>query len=228
MQKQTLPANYNSKKEYALADVPALVKELSTSKFVGTVNLDVVMKISKKQQGESLKGNVSLPHRFGEAKRVIVFADEKRAGEAIAAGAVDAGLAELMKKVETNAIAYDVVLATPDVMSQIAKLGKILGPKGLMPNPGNGTIGTDVTALVQSYMAGKMNFKMSDQGVVRAGVAKLDMDNTQILENIKAFLKAVMQEGKKFGGQPFGKITISPTMGKGVKVDLNDLYTQLA
>lgn len=219
--------NLDTRKEYVLAEAVALLKQLSTSKFIGTVNVDVVIKKSKKTQNDSLKGSVGLPHKFGTEKKVIVFADEKLAEEAKKAGAVDAGLEDLMSKVETGALTYDVVLATPDVMPKIAKLGRVLGPKGLMPNPTNGTIGTNVTEMVKGYMGGRMNFKMSDQSVVRAGVAKLDMSDEQIAENIQAILKAILSEGKKFGGQPFAKVTLSPTMGRGVKLNLSDLYTTL-
>jgi len=221
--KQILDTN----KEYTLSEAVALLKKVSTSKFIGTVNLDVVIKKSKKTQNDSLKGSVALPHKFGTEKRVIVFADEKLAEEAKKAGAIDAGLEDLMAKVEAGSLTYDVVLATPDVMPKIAKLGRVLGPKGLMPNPTNGTIGTAVTEMVKGYMGGRMNFKMSDQSVVRAGVARLDMSDEQIAENITAILKAVLNEGKKFGGQPFARITLSPTMGSGVKLNLNHLYTNI-
>lgn len=225
--KQAKNLNLEKNKEYTLSEAVATLKQVSTSKFVGTVNIDVVIKKSKKNQNDSLKGSVALPHKFGSEKKVIVFADEKLAEEAKKAGAVDAGLEELMAKVESSAVVFDVVLATPDVMPKIAKLGRVLGPKGLMPNPTNGTIGTNVTEMVKGYMGGRMNFKMSDQAVVRAGVAKLDMEDGQIAENIQAILKTILVEGKKFGGQPFAKVTISPTMGKGLKLNLTDLYTKL-
>lgn len=221
------PANFDSKKEYSLAEAVSLLKQLSTSKFAGTVNVDAVIKRSKKNQNDGLKGSVSLPHTFGAAKRVIVFCDEALAAEAKKAGAVDAGLDELVKKVEAGSVQYDVVLATPDVMPKIARLGRVLGPRGLMPNPSNGTIGTNVADMIASYMGGKMTFKMSDQGVVRAGVAKVDMEDEAIVANLKAFLQSIISEGRKFGAQPFARITLSPTMGKGVKINLSELYSSL-
>lgn len=210
-------------KLYPLQEAVELLPQISTSKFVGSVDADIVLNLTTKQLKETVRGSLTFPHQFGEAKKVIVFADEKDAKTAKAAGAVEAGLQELVKKVEEGKLDFDVVIATPDVMSQIAKLGKVLGPKGLMPTPNNGTVTKDVETAVRSYVSGKQNFKMSEQGVVRGRVAKLDMAPEQIVENIKALLAAITTETRKLSVQPFKRITLSPTMGAGIKVDTNSL-----
>ena len=226
MQKQ-LPANYNYLQQYSIAEASALLPQLSTSKFTGSVDIDIVLSLSDKQKKEAVKGSVVFTNQLGEEKKVIVFCDEKDAKTALAAGADAAGLEDLVAKVEAGKIDYDIVIATPVVMAKIAKLGKVLGPKGLMPNPVNETVTSDVERVVKIYKAGKVNFKMTDQGVIRAKVAKTDMDATKIAENIKDFLKSVFAASKKLNSQPFKKITLSPTMGKAVRLDLSDVTAVL-
>lgn len=215
-------------KLYSLKEALEVLPKISTSKFVGTVNVDVVLNLKEKQLKESLKGSAELPNKFGETKKIVVLCEEKDVSIAKKAGAVDAGLTDLVEKMMANKVEYDVVIATPSVMPKIVALGKILGPKGLMPNPKNGTISTDVEKAVASFMGGKINFKMEQgQGVIRAGVAKLDMTAEQMTENVNAFLKAALSEAKKFGSNPFKQITLSPTMGAGVKLDLNDIIANV-
>ena len=225
-QKQ-LPANYDRQQEYSLAEAAQLLPELSTSKFAGSVDIDIVLNLSEKQRKETLKGSITLPHQFGELKKIIVFAEEAEAKAAEKAGAVAAGLEELMQKVEDNKVEYNIVLATPSVMGKIAKLGKVLGPKGLMPNPANGTITSDMKATISSYQAGKMDFKMSEQGAIRGRVAKVDMTPEQISENILTYIRGVADAAKKFGSQPIRKITLAPTMGAPVKLGVSQLVEQL-
>ena len=229
MSKQkNLPAEYDPKKEYGLGEAVELLPQLSTSKFTGSVDVDIVLKASKKKNQETIRGSVSFPNSFGEEKKIIVFADEQGAKEATDAGAVDAGMDKLIKDVEDNKVDYDVVIATPDVMAKIAKLGRILGPKGLMPNPTSGTITTDITATVKAYMGGKQDFKVNEQNAVRGRVAKLDMKVEEIQANLVEFLKQVFTQAKKIDTQPFRKVTLSPTMGAPLKVDIAQMLEEIA
>jgi large subunit ribosomal protein L1 len=215
-------------KVYAIDAAAEMVTKLSTSKFVGSVDIDVVLDVPEKHKKTNVSGSVSLPHQSGTAKKVVVFANPEDAKAAKAAGAKKAGLEDLVADIEGGDLDFDVVLATPEVMSKIAKLGKILGPRALMPNPNNGTISANIVDAVKVFVAGKQNFKMSDQQSVRAKVGKIDQTPTQIAENIKVFLKAVFTESRKVNSQPFRKITISPTMGKGVRIDISDVIANIA
>jgi large subunit ribosomal protein L1 len=221
------PIEIDKTKAYGLAEATELLSKVSTSKFVGSVDIDIVLKQKKKKNQETIRGNISFPHQFTEGKKVIVFADEQNAKIALKAGAVAAGLEELIPQIEKGTLEFDIVLATPDVMVQIAKLGRFLGPKGLMPNPSNGTLTTNVEKTVAEYISGKQNYKMSDQNVIRSRVAKLNLKPEQIAENIVAFLRAVMTEARRIDQQPFKKITISPTMGAGLRLNVAELVEML-
>lgn len=210
------------------AAIEALKEQSPKRKFIETINLDTILNLKENQKKDSVKGSYELPNTFGEEKRVIVLCDEAAAKEALAAGAVKAGLDDLVKELNEGFSDFDVVVATPAVMPKIAALGKVLGPKGLMPNPKNGTVTTDVKSAVESFKGGKANFKMEPkQGVIRAGVAKIDMSTDQINANILAFLKAVHTETKKYGANPFKKVIMSTTMGPSVKVSISDIIAQL-
>lgn len=215
-------------KAYPLDEAIALIPTLSTSKFVGNVDVDVVLNLTEKQKKESIRGSVIFPHLFGTPKRVAVLADERDSATAIAAGADEAGLAELVKKFEAGEINFDVIIATPSVMPQIAKLGRVLGPRGLMPNPANETVTTDLERVISTYKKGKFDFKLGEQAVIRAKVAKVDMPAEEIKANVIALVKSIYQETKKLNSQPFKRITLSPTMGQGVRLDTNEVVSQLS
>ncbi|MCA9378823.1 50S ribosomal protein L1 [Candidatus Dojkabacteria bacterium] len=219
--------NLDPTKKYSLAEAAELLPTLSTSKFVGSVDIDIVLNLTEKQKKESVRGSVVFSNRFGKEVTAIVFADEKDSAAALKAGAKAAGLEDLVKKVEDGKIEFDVAIATPAVMPKIARLGKVLGPKGLMPNPANGTVTADIAKAIESFKGGKQNFKMSEQGVIRMRVAKLDMSAEQIAANIMDLLKVVFVAARKLNPQPFKRITLSPTMGKGIKLDIAALSSEL-
>lgn len=220
MAKTQLPADFDPQAKHSLADAVKLLPQLSTSKFVGSVDIDIVLNLSEKQKKESVKGTVVFTNQFGKEVKVIVFADEKDTAVALKSGAAAAGLEDLMKKVEDGKVEFDIALATPVAMPKVARLGKVLGPRGLMPNPANGTVTTDVAKTIADFKGGKQNFKMTEQGAIRLRVAKLDQTAEQIEQNIMDLLKAVFAATKKLNQQPFRKITLSPTMGKAVKLDV--------
>jgi large subunit ribosomal protein L1 len=222
-------------KEYNLTELKTLdsaveiLPKLSTSKFVGGVDLDIVLNLKEKQKKESVRGSVDLPHKFGEDKKVVVLCEEKDVKTALAAGATMAGLDDVKEALLNGTVQPDIVISTPDVMTKIVQLAKVLGPKGLMPNPKNGTISADVEKTVKSFVGGKMNFKMTqDQGVIRSKVGKLDMSSEQLKENIVAFLRSVFAEAKKLNSNPFKKIIVKPTMGGSIRLDISDIIAQVA
>jgi large subunit ribosomal protein L1 len=227
--KKDLTKEFNLNELKTLESAVELLPKLSTSKFVGGVDLDIVLNLKEKQKKESVRGSVDLPHKFGEAKKVVVLCDEKDIKTALAAGAFMAGLDDVKEALLNGTVQPDIVISTPDVMTKIVQLAKVLGPKGLMPNPKNGTISADVDKTVKSFVGGKMNFKMTpDQGVIRSKVGKLDMNSTQLTENIVAFLKSVFAESKKLNANPFKKIIVKPTMGGSVKLDISDIISKVA
>lgn len=213
----------DTSRTYTLEEAVKLLAELSLSKFVGSVDVDIVLNLKEKQKKESIRGSVTLPFSMGDEKKVVVICEEKDEKAALAAGANKAGLS-VVDDIANGKIDFNVVIATPSVMGQLVKIGKILGPKGLMPNPKNGTVTTDVDKAVKSFKAGRLNFKsVPDQGAIRLKVAKLDMPVENIQENIIALLKVVFAESKKLSSNPFKKVTVSPTMGAGLKLDVNDI-----
>lgn len=220
--------NIDKNKEYTIEDAVNLLPSLSTSKFVGSVDIEVVLKLKDSQKKEMIRGNINMPNTFGEEKKIIVFCDENNKSEAMNAGAVKAGLDDLMEELNSGFSDYDIVVATPSVMPKIAKMGKILGPKGLMPNPKNGTVSSELDSTIKSFKSGKTSFKSTpDQGVIRLRVARLDMSSEQITENILATLKAILVESKKLNQNPFKKVIVKPTMGTSVKVSVNDIMSKI-
>ncbi len=204
------------------------VKSNSKSKFVGSVNLDILLNLKDKK--EVVRGSVTFPYSLGDEKKVIVFADEKDAKVALAAGADKAGLDDLLEEVLGGYTDFDVVISTQSAMPKIVRAAKILGPKGLMPNPKNGTVvpATDIEKAVKSFKAGKINFKsIQDQGAIKLKVGKVDMPTENLTANILEVLKSIMAETKKSGSAIFKKVVLSPTMGASVKVDVSDIMQNI-
>lgn len=208
--------------EFALNDAVAKVKKLSYSTFEGTVELHLTLKLPKDADVKSLKGSVSLPHSTGNKEvKIAVFCKPENEAAAKEAGAQFYNLAQLVKDVKAGKIEFDVAIATPDVMPEIAMLGKELGPRGLMPNPKTGTVTEDIAAVVTEYMKGKINFKCDDSGNMHFPIGKISMEDAQIAENAMA---AVAAAGEVVGKRPAQLITkahLAPTMGPSVKVKFN-------
>lgn len=214
-------------KVFSIEHAGKLLPSLSTSKFVGSVNLDVVLNLKEKNKNEVFRGSINFPFQMGSEKKVVVICEEKDKARAMAAGATKAGPA-LVEEIEKGDMDFDVLIATPSMMPKMVKLGKTLGPKGLMPNPKNGTVTEDIEKAVQSFKAGKTNFKSAqDQNVIRLKVAKLDMAPAQISANILEAVKAIYAEAKRINVNPFKKITVSPTMGSGIKLDISGIIKSL-
>jgi large subunit ribosomal protein L1 len=196
-------------------------KKSSLSKFIGSLEIQIILNIKEKQKKESIRGAYSLPHKFGKETKVLVFHDPANTGGIDLADI--AGGEELIEDVMAGKLDFDVVIATPAMMPKIAKLGKVLGTKGMMPNPKNGTVTTDIANTINSFKSGKKNFKMTDSGIINAIIGKVDMSTENLAENLAELMKAVSVEIKKFGSNPVKSITIKPTMGLLFNIDINSI-----
>ena len=173
---------------------------------------------------QSIKGSISLPHGTGKKLNVAVIAKGEKAEEASKSGAESVGDIELIKSIENGKVTFDRLIATPDMMSEVAKLGKVLGPKGLMPNPKLGTVTMDIAKAVKDAKQGQIQFKNDKGGIVHAGIGKIEYENSKLIENIKAFIQAVLKnkpEGIK--GNFIKKVSIASTMGFGIRLIVGDL-----
>jgi len=207
-------------KLYGLDEAVKMVKERATAKFDETVEVAMNLGIDPRHSDQMVRGVVSLPNGTGRALRVGVFARGAKADEAKKAGADVVGAEDLVEKVQGGAIDFDRCIATPDMMPLVGRLGKVLGPRGLMPNPKVGTVTNDVAAAVRDAKGGAVEFRVEKAGIIQAGVGKASFDEQALVANIKAFTDAV-QKSRPAGakGTFVKRIAISSTMGPGVKVD---------
>ena len=208
------------KKLYDLSEALGLVKEAATAKFDETIEVTMNLGVDPRHADQMVRGTVSLPNGTGRDVRVAVFAKDAKAEEAKAAGADVVGAEDLMEQIQAGNLNFDRVIATPDMMGLVGRLGKILGPRGMMPNPRTGTVTPDVTKAVGDMKGGAVQFRVEKAGIVHAGVGKASFDQQKLEENIKAFADAV-NKAKPSGakGTYVKKVAVTSTMGPGVKVD---------
>ena len=207
-------------KSYDLQEATALVKQTSTTKFDATVDIAVRLGVDPKKSTEMVRGTVSLPHGTGRTVRVLVLADPAKCEEAIAAGADMAGLDEYVDKIKNGWTDVDVIICTPNVMAKVGALGRILGPRGLMPNPKTGTVTMDVAKATQEVKAGKIDFKVDKAGIIHAVIGKVSFDAAKLAENANELLQTLMKlKPSTAKGAYVESIFISSTMGPGIKVD---------
>jgi large subunit ribosomal protein L1 len=210
----------DARKLYTIEEAVARVKEAATAKFVESVDIAVALGVDPKKADQAIRGTVALPHGIGKQVRVLVLARPPRDEEARAAGADHYGLADYIQKIQGGWADIDVIIATPDVMGEVGKLGKILGPRGLMPNPKSGTVTNDVAKAVTEVKAGKIEFRVDKAGILHASVGKADFDAGKLVDNIHAFLTTVARlKPPTAKGTYIKSISISSTMGPGVHVD---------
>jgi large subunit ribosomal protein L1 len=208
------------KKEYSLSDAVKLIKDTVSVKFDETLDIAVKLGVDPKKSDQMIRGTVSLPHGIGKTVRVLVLCKPIKEQEAKDAGADFVGLEEYIKKIQEGWADVDVVVATPDVMSEVGKLGKMLGTKGLMPNPKSGTVTADVAKAVKEVKAGRIEFRVEKAGIVHAGVGKISFDDTKLVDNITAFLSSLVKlKPSTVKGQYVKGIALSSTMGPGILIN---------
>lgn len=216
-------------KLYALKDAVKLLKANAKTKFDETVDVALNLTIDPKQSDQLVRGVVAMPNGLGKTVRVAVFAKAEKAEAAKKAGADIVGSDELVEAISKGEINFDVCIASPDMMGTVGKVAKILGPKGLMPNPKLGTVTPDVEKAVKAAKAGQVEFKVEKAAIIHAGVGKASFTEEAIAQNLQAFIEAV-NKAKPAGvkGNLIKKISISSSMGPGIKLDLNDVLGQVA
>src|SRR6059036_2066955 len=214
-------------KLYPLADAIKMVKERAKSKFDETIEIAINLGVDPRHADQMVRGVVTLPNGTGRTLRVGVFARGAKAEEAKAAGADVVGAEDLVEQVTAGKIDFDRCIATPDLMPLVGRLGKVLGPRGLMPNPKVGTVTMDVTAAVKGAKGGSVEFRVEKAGIIHAGVGKASFSADKLVQNIKAFADAV-QKAKPTGanGTFINRVAVSSTMGPGVKVEPASLFAQ--
>ncbi len=210
-----------------LKEAIRLLKELKKTGFDETVEVSMNLGVDPRHADQMVRGMVTLPHGTGKQVRVAVFAKGPKAEEAEAAGADRVGAEDLAEELKSGEIAYDRIIATPDMMGVVGRLGRILGPRGLMPNPKLGTVTMDVAKAVKEAKAGQVQYRTERAGIVHAGVGKLSFDDDRIADNVRAFVDAVIRakpSGAK--GQYVKKVSLSSTMGPGIPVDLGSIVEE--
>ena len=210
-------------KAYTKEEAVKLVKDTSTSKFVGTVEVAVRLNLDTKKADQQLRGAIVLPHGTGKSKKVLVVARGENATKAKAAGADYVGDTDMLEKIEKeNWFDFDVMIATPDMMPLLGKLGKVLGPKGLMPNPKTGTVTTDVEKAVSEVKAGRVEYRTDSFGNVHGIIGNTSFTEEQLLENLNAFVSVLLKaKPSTVKGEYVKNISIASTMGPGIKVLTN-------
>jgi large subunit ribosomal protein L1 len=207
-------------KNYSIADAVGIVKETASAKFSEAVDIAIRLGLDPKKADQALRGTVALPHGIGKAVRVLVIAKSPKDEEARAAGADHVGYKDYLEKIQQGWADVDVIIASPDVMGDLGKLGKILGPRGLMPNPKSGTVTADVAKAVKEVKAGKIEFRVEKAGIVHATIGKANFEKEKLVENIQLFLTTIMRlKPATAKGQYIKSIAISTTMGPGVHID---------
>ena len=211
-------------KAYALPDAIKLIKSASKAKFDETVEMSMNLGIDPRHADQMVRGLTSLPNGTGKVVRIGVFARGAKAEEAQSAGADVVGAEDLAEKIQAGEINFDRCIATPDMMGVVGRLGKILGPRGLMPNPRLGTVTMDVKGAIAAAKAGQVEFRAEKAGIIHAGIGKVSFDEDKLLENARALADAI-QKAKPTGakGTYVQEVSISSTMGPGVRVDVSTL-----
>ncbi|MBA4250925.1 MAG: 50S ribosomal protein L1 [Chlorobiaceae bacterium] len=214
----------NVETEYTLVEAIATLKSVSKVKFVESLDCAIKLGVDPRHADQMVRGTVSLPHGTGKEVKVLVIAKGPKIQEALDAGADYAGFEDMLEKIKGGWADCDVIVAAPDVMSELGKLGKILGPKGLMPNPKSGTVTPDVAKAVREVKAGKIEFRVEKAGIVHTSLGKLNFDNDKLLDNANAFFNTIIRlKPVSAKGQYVKSIYLSSTMGPGLKISREEI-----
>ena len=214
---------------YSSEEAVALAKETGSAKFDSTVEVALKLAVDPRKADQMVRGTVILPHGTGKTARVLVFANGDKAEAARAAGADHVGSDDLIEKVAAGFTDFDAAVATPDLMGKVGRLGKVLGPRGLMPNPKTGTVTMDVGRAVRENKAGKVEYRVDKEGIVHVSVGKRSFEAGQLVENVSAILEAIVRAKPSTAkGTYLKKISISATMGPAVRIDPSGLMGEAA
>ena len=217
-------AKFDKSKSYSLNEAVNIVKQITYTKFDASVDLNIRLGVDPRKANQMVRGSVTLPHGTGKVVRVLVLCNPDKAQEALDAGADYVGLDEYIQKIKDGWTDIDIVITTPNIMPKVGALGRILGPRGLMPNPKTGTVTMDVAKAVQEVKAGKIDFKVDKYGIINAGVAKVSFSPEQIFDNAKELIQTVIKlKPAAAKGTYVKSIYISSTMSPGVQIDVKSV-----
>jgi len=212
------------KPAYTLADAMPLLKKTAFAKFDETVEVSIRLGVDPKHADQMVRGTVVLPHGLGKTKRVVVIASGDKVREGREAGADEAGGDEVVQKIQGGWMDFDAVIASPDMMKSVGRLGKVLGPRGLMPNPKTGTVTVDVARAVREVKAGKVEFRVDKTAIIHCAVGKVSFDAAKLAENAGALISSVLKAKPATAkGKYFRSVVVSSTMGPGIKIDTASL-----
>ena len=222
--RKAVESRVDKNKLYSLKEASTLVKDVNTTKFDASVDLHIRLGVDPKKADQAIRGTVSLPHGTGKTKRVLVLCTPEKEAEAKAAGADHVGLDEFVQKIEGGWTDIDVIIATPSVMPKIGRLGKILGPRNLMPNPKTGTVTNDVAAAVNEVKGGKIAFKVDKAGIIHASIGRVSFSPEKIIENGTGLINAVVRaKPSSSKGTYLRSVFLASTMSPGIAVDTKSL-----
>lgn len=214
----------DSQKQYNISEAATLLKEVTTTKFNASVDLDVRLGVDPKKADQMVRGVATLPHGTGKEVKVLVLCTPDKEAEAKEAGADHVGLDDMIKKIEGGWVDFDVVITMPAVMAKVGKLGRVLGPRGLMPNPKSGTVTPEVGKAVTDVKAGKIDFKVDKFGIIHMSIGKIEFDADKIVDNAKEIMDTIHKlKPASSKGTYVRSITLSSTMSPGIKIDENTL-----
>jgi len=222
--RKAVMAKYDQDKIYTLTEASSVVKEITFAKFDSSVDVDIRLGVDPKKSDQMVRGVVSLPHGLGKVVRVLVLCSPDKEQEAKDAGAEHVGLDDYIKKIEAGWTDIDVIITMPTVMAKVGKLGKVLGPRGLMPNPKSGTVTLEVGKAVKDVKAGKVDFKIDKQGIIHASVGKASFSAEKIRDNAAELINTVTKlKPSSSKGTYLQSISLSTTMSPGIKVDTGSI-----
>lgn len=220
---KSIKESTDTKKEYSLIDAVSILKNSSKVKFAESLDCAIKLGVDPRHADQMVRGTVSLPYGTGKEVKVLVVT-KTSSKEALEAGADFAGFEEYLEKIKSGWADVDIIIATPDVMGDLGKLGKILGPKGLMPNPKSGTVTQDVIKAVKEVKAGKIEFRVDKAGIVHTSLGKLNFDSEKLVENTKAFLNTIIKlKPASAKGQYVRSLYLSSTMGPGLRISKEEI-----